>query len=62
MKYQEEFDKEVKAIEEENKKEIEKFEKELKELQAKQSAEGQGGIRFADLQSRPRSWPRFRNA
>ncbi len=52
MKYQEEFDKAVKAIEEENAKEIDKFQKELEELQAKQSAGGQGGIRFSDLQSR----------
>jgi ABC-2 type transport system permease protein len=50
--YQEEFDKEVKGLEEENKKEIDKFQKELEELQAKQTDSGQGGIRFSDLQSR----------
>lgn len=52
IKYQDEFDKAVKAIEEENKKEIDKFQKELEELQTKQKADGQGGIRFQDLQSR----------
>ena len=52
MTYQEEFDKAVKAIEEENNKEIDKFKKELEELQAKQTDAGQGGIRFSDLQSR----------
>ena len=50
--YQEEFDKAVKGIEEENEKEIDKFQKELEELQAKQGDGGQGGIRFSDLQSR----------
>ena len=54
--YQEEFDKAVKAIEEENKKEIDKFQKELEELQAKQTDAGQGGIRFSDLQSRAQKY------
>jgi hypothetical protein len=40
--YQEEFDKAVKAIEEENAKEIDKFQKELEELQAKQTRGGTG--------------------
>jgi ABC-2 type transport system permease protein len=52
MTYQKDFDQAVKAIEEENAKEIDKFQKELEELQAKQTDAGQGGIRFSDLQSR----------
>jgi len=50
--YQEEFDKAVRDIEDENQKEIDKFQKELEELQSKQGAAGQRGIRFSDIQSR----------
>lgn len=50
--YQEEFDKAVQEIEDENKKEIDKFQKELEDLQQKQREAGQGGIRFSDIQSR----------
>lgn len=50
--YQEEYDKAVQEIEDENQKQIDRFQKELEELQQKQSDTGQGGIRFSDLQSR----------
>jgi ABC-2 type transport system permease protein len=50
--YQEGFDKEIKAITDENEKEIAKFQKDLEEFQTKQRETGQAGIRFSDLQSR----------
>ncbi len=51
-KYDDEFDKTVKEIEEENRKEVDKFQQELTDLQTKQRESGQRGIQFAELQSR----------
>jgi ABC-2 type transport system permease protein len=50
VEFQRAYDEAVRAAEEENRKEIEKFEKTLEEMREKQRKEGGAGIRLVDLQ------------